>query len=205
MEADSYTVGFNDIRANNKFKVSAFYIKLKDEIYYYKDLVSSWPAPSLSANTNIDKSHKYGLDIYDKFLISNEFNVALNYNYTKAIVDTEAGRNGEIYSNKDLPGVSKHNAKATLNYLPNNFTTLALTHTYRSDAYAAEDFSNSFTQKQSEFNSTDLSATFAKDNYEIFAKINNLFDQKNGLWIRDDAIYPVNFERTVMLGLKLKY
>ena len=47
--------------------------------------------------------------------------------------------------------------------------------------------------------------TYAKKNWEIFAKINNLFNQNNGLWIRDDAIYPVNFTTTAIAGFKLKY
>ncbi len=28
-------------------------------------------------------------------------------------------------------------------------------------------------------------------NLEIFGKVQNLFDEKNGLWVKDDAIYPV--------------
>jgi iron complex outermembrane receptor protein len=52
---------------------------------------------------------------------------------------------------------------------------------------------------------TDISATYAKKTWEVFAKINNLFNQKNGLWIKDDAIYPVNFTTTAIAGFKLKY
>ncbi len=205
MKADSYTLGFNSIQAGNKFKISAYYIDLKDEIYYYKDAVNSYPNPSLSVNTNIDSSYKYGLDIYDKWLISKNFDLVLNYNYVQAIIDKEIGRNGEDYSGNHLPGVSDHNIKVTLGYLPNEHTRLALTQVYRSEAYAANDFENNFAQKQDAYMSTDLSASYAKDNYEVFAKINNLFNQNNGLWIRDDAIYPVNFTTTAIAGLKLKF
>jgi iron complex outermembrane receptor protein len=205
MQANNYTLGYNNIQATNKFKVSAYYIDLKNEIYYYKDLVNSYPSPSLSVNTNIDKSHKYGLDIYDKWLITPSFNVVFNYNYVQAIIDEEIGRNGEDYAGKKLPGVSNHNVKATLSYLPNEFTTFAITETYRSEAYAMNDFNNDFSQKQDPYMSTDISATYTKDNYELFAKINNLFNQKNGLWIQDDAIYPVNFATSGIVGFKLKY
>ena len=37
------------------------------------------------------------------------------------------------------------------------------------------------------------------------ARIQNIFDESNGLWIRDDAIYPVNFERTYYAGAKIKF
>ncbi|MBU1989864.1 TonB-dependent receptor [bacterium] len=205
MQANSLTLGYNSITNTNKLKISAYYIDLQDEIYYYNDLVNSWPAPSLSVNTNIDKSRKYGIDVYDKYLISGMWNLALNYNYVQAIIDEETGRNNEDYSGNKLPGVSEHNAKATLSYLPSPHATIALTQIYRSQAYAINDFDNDLNQKQDPYKSTDISVTYAKDNYEVFAKINNLFNQKNGLWIKDDTIYPVNFTTTAMAGFKLKY
>jgi len=193
-EANNYTVGYSNILDTNKFKISAYYIDLTNEIYY---------DPFGYQNTNIDKSHKYGLDIYDKYIINKEFNVALNYNYVQAIIDEEI-ENGDNYAGNELPGVSNHNIKATISYLPNKNTTLSLTQIYRSEAYAAEDFNNNFSQKQDAFNSTDISVTYTEDNWEVFAKINNLFDQSNGLWIHDDAIYPVNYTTTAIAGFKLK-
>ncbi|MDT8338427.1 MAG: TonB-dependent receptor [Sulfurimonas sp.] len=197
-QAHNYTLGFNYIKPKNKLKISFFYIDLKDEIYYYSD-----PTYINSKNTNIDKSYKYGLDVYDKWLVTDEFNIALNYNYVQAKIDKEI-ENGEDYSGNDLPGVSDHNIKATLSYLPNKNTTLALTQVYRSEAYAANDFNNDFAQKQDAYKSTDISLTYTKDSLELFAKINNLFNQKNGLWIQDDAIYPMNFTTTAIAGFKLK-
>ena len=199
MKTDSYTLGFNFILPQNKFKISAYYIDLKNEIYLHKAYVGDF-----GTNTNIDKSHKYGVDIYDKWLITDAYNLVLNYNYVQAIIDDEKEGTDDYAGNK-LPGVSDHSIKATLSYLPTKHTTLCLSQTYRSEAYAADDFANNFEQKQDAYNTTDISATYTKDNYEYFAKINNLFDQSNGLWVKDDAIYPVNFARTVLAGLKLKF
>jgi len=199
MKADSITLGFNYFQPNNKLKISIYYIELEDEIYLSKAY-----SGDLGTNTNVDRSHKYGLDFYDKWIINSEFNLVFNYNYVQAIIDEEVGTSGEDYSGNKLPGVSNHNAKTTLSYLPNKNSSISLTQAYRSKAYAADDFGNSFAQKQDAYYSTDVSATYAKDNWEIFAKINNIFDQSNGLWIKDDAIYPVNFTRTAILGLKLK-
>ncbi len=192
MKTDTYTIGYNLITPKNKFKGSIFYADLKNEIYYYSN---TW------TNTNIDQSHKYGLDLYDQWIINDQFNLTANYNYVQAIIDTEH-QHGEVYDTNKLPGVSNHNIKATFSYLPNTNTTLALTQLYRSKAYAQEDFSNSFTQKQDAYQSTNISITYAKDNYEMFAKINNLFDQSNGIWINNNEIYPVDFTTTVMAGLK---
>lgn len=154
--ANNFSLGFNHIVDNNKFKITAFYIDLKDEIYYHKT------GPRSGDNTNIDKSHKYGLDIYDKFLISKEWSVALNYNYIQAIIDEEK-EGADDYAGNKLPGVSDHNIKASLGYTPNKFSTITLSQTYRSEAYAANDFNNNFSQKQDPYMSTDISATYAKN------------------------------------------
>ena len=37
------------------------------------------------------------------------------------------------------------------------------------------------------------------------AAIANVFEHKNGVWVRDNAIYPVNFERTWKLGAKFSF
>jgi len=198
-KSNSYTAGYNKITTTNKLKIALYYIAMKDEIYYYAD-----PTFVNSKNTNIDKSHKYGFDLYDKYLLSKKINLIFNYNYVQAIIDEEI-ENGENYSGNELPGVSNHNVKATINYLPNEHTTIGLTQVYRSEAYAANDFNNNFAQKQEAYTSTNLSYTYANKKYEIFAKINNLFNQKNGLWISDDAIYPLDFTTTAIFGLKLKY
>lgn len=194
-KAHSYTIGYNNITGMNKLKISAFYIDMKNEIYY---------SPSNFSNKNLDESHKYGFDIYDKYLFNPTFNIALNYNYVKAIIDKEADGISN-YNKKELPGVSNHNLKATLNYLANKNTTLSLTQVYRSETYAAEDFNNNFFQKQKAYNATDITLTYTQKNYEFFAKINNIFNQKNGIWIKDDAIYPVNFTTTALAGFKYKY
>lgn len=199
MKAHNYTLGYNHITPSNKFKISAYYLDLQDEIYYYPGI--SWVG---AKNTNIDQSYKYGFDLYDKYIVSENFNLIFNYNYVQAIIDKEL-ENGEDYSGNKLPGVSNHNAKLTLQYFPNDNTTLALTQVYRSKAYAIEDFANNMSQKQDAFKSTDISVKYAQKGYELFAKINNVFNQKNGMWIKEDAIYPINFTTTAIAGFTLKY
>ncbi len=90
------------------------------------------------------------------------------------------------YDGKDLPGVSKHNLTLGLGYDFYKFSTF-LSHTYKSSAYATNDFKNDFKQKQEAYHSTDFSISFKHKELEIFGKIQNLFDQKNGLWVQDDV------------------
>lgn len=194
----NYTVGYNNILQNNKFKFSIFRADLKNEIYYYN--TGSWLT---SFNTNIDKSHKYGLEIFDKYLINENLYTSFNYSYIIAKIDEENEGNG-TYNGKYLPGVSKHNITVNLGYYINNINTI-LSHTYKSSAYASNDFENNFIQKQEAYNSTDFTISYTYQNLELFGKIQNIFDKKNGMWIRDDAIYPINFERTYYAGMKVKF
>jgi len=202
MKADTYTMGYNRINKKNKFKASVFYTDLSNEFYYYTGPGGTFdPA---SKNTNIDESSKYGLELFDDYYINQNWNITALYNYVRAKIDKEV-ENGTDLSGNTLPGVPKHTFKATLNYYPNTDTTLSLVQNYRSEAFALNDTQNNFSQKQEQYLGTDISISYAKDNYEVFAKISNLFDQSNGLWISDDAIYPVNFRRTFLTGLKLKF
>ncbi len=198
-KVNTYTLGYNNFQENNKLKIALFRANLKNEIYFYN--TGNWMIPSY--NTNIDKSHKYGLEVYDKFLINENLYTSLNYSYIKAKIDRENEGNG-VYDGKDLPGVSKHNLTLGLGYDFYKFSTF-LSHSYKSSAYAINDFKNDFKQKQEAYHSTDFSVSFKHKELEIFGKIQNLFDQKNALWVQDDAIYPVNFERTFFAGMKVSF
>ena len=198
-KVNTYTLGYNNFQENNKLKIALFRANLKNEIYFYN--TGNWMIPSY--NTNIDKSHKYGLEVYDKFLINENLYTSLNYSYIKAKIDRENEGN-RVYDGKDLPGVSKHNLTLGLGYDFYKFSTF-LSHSYKSSAYAINDFKNDFKQKQEAYHSTDFSVSFKHKELEIFGKIQNLFDQKNALWVQDDSIYPVNFERTFFAGMKVSF
>ena len=199
MTSDTVTVGYTALTAANRLKVSAYYAALKNEIYYYSD-----PAYIASKNTNIDRSHKWGIDLYDRWQVNEKLALSLHYTYVQAVIDEEK-ENGEDYGGNDLPGVSPHTVKAALTLTPTETTTFILSHTYRSETYALNDFSNDASQKQEAYNSTDVSFTYARKTYELFARVSNLFNRPNALWVQDDAVYPVNFTTTAYAGAKLKF
>jgi len=199
MTSDTVTAGYTAITSGNKFKLSAYYAALRNEIYYYSD-----PSYIASANTNIDRSHKFGIDFFEQWRVTERFALFANYNYVRAIIDEEK-QNGEDFSGNKLPGVSPHTLKAGLTVMPTDALTFTLSHTYRSASYAMNDLGNDFAQKQQPYNSTDVSLTYAAPSYALFAKINNMFDNPNGLWVEDNAIYPVNFTTTAVAGVTLKY
>ncbi|NLC08382.1 MAG: TonB-dependent receptor, partial [Gammaproteobacteria bacterium] len=199
-KSKTLNIGLNHVTERNKLKITSFYSKLKNEIYYYDS--GDWMIPSY--NTNIDKSYKYGLEIQDSFQVTPELLTRVNYAWTRAKIDKEDDGNG-AFNGKKLPGVSEHSITAGIDYRVVQDGTLTLTQNWRSRAYAAEDFANDFDQKQKAYNTTDLGYAHKIDNFTLFAQVNNVFNRKNGLWIGDDEIYPVNFTRTWYAGIRASF
>ena len=196
-KSKTLNIGLNHVTERNKLKVTSFYSKLKNEIYYYNYNFSD-------INTNLDKSYKYGLEVQDSFQITPELLTRVNYAWTRAKIDKEDKGNG-AFNGKKLPGVSEHSITAGIDYRVVQDGTLTLTQNWRSRAYAAEDFANDFDQKQKAHNTTDLGYAHKIDNFTLFAQVNNVFDKKNGLWVGDDAIYPVNFTRVWYAGIRASF
>lgn len=199
-KSKTLNVGLNYVTATDKSKLTLFRSNLNNEIYYYS--TGDYLLPSY--NTNIDKSHKYGLELQNRHQLTEKLFSVVNYSYTRAIIDNENDGAG-TYNGKDLPGVSKHAINVSLNYSPTVKSTVVLSHNYRSSAYAAEDFSNTFSQKQTPYQSTNLSYSYIIKQLELSLAVDNLFEESNGLWIRDNAIYPVNFTRNWSVGAKLNF
>ena len=199
-KARTLTLGLNHNTPKNRLKASVFYAKLRNEIYYYS--AASW----LDAkNTNIDQSHKYGLELQDRWQITPRFSALVNYAWTRAIIDRENEGAG-AFNGKQLPGVSRHSMVLGLNVRIAQNGNLALTHTWRSSAWAEEDLANANRQKQKAYQSTDVSYRHqVAKQLELYGSVSNLFARKNGIWVRDDAIYPVNFDRTWKLGARLSF
>lgn len=193
-KSKTLNIGFNHVLPNNRFKATTFYSKLNDEIFYNSTL-------GFGTNTNIDKSHKYGLELQDYFKFDNQLSATIIYNYTRAILDSEDDGSVAI-KNKDLPGVPKHTVVANINYLFLDHAKLNLNHTWRSKAYAFNDFQNNFKQKQDNYESTNIALSYQYKNFQVFISINNLFEQENSIQVQDDAIYPIDFVRTWRVGLK---
>jgi iron complex outermembrane receptor protein len=129
----------------------------------------------------------------------------LNYNYTVAKIDKET-QGSDVYDGNYLPGVSNHNVNLGINYQISDKSKLNVTQKWRSEAYAAEDFSNTDTQKQTAFKSLDISHTykFSKD-IEFSVSVQNLLENKNGFWLRDNVVTPNNFTRNISASMEYKF
>ena len=198
MKVDTYSVGFNYISYPHMFKTTLFYAFVDNEIYYN---VTS------GNNTNLKETEKRGIEVSEKYQILSNLFTALNYSY----VDTEIINDGLSgnFNGRSIPGVSSHNVKVALGYNPVKPVALVLSHTYKSKTYAIDDFDGNYGKMES-YHVTDFSVAYTYKNYEIFAKVNNLLDKKNALYADGGAwlglgVYPVNYERTFLVGFNAKF
>ncbi len=194
-KSKTINVGLNHIFSNNRLKVTAFHANLDDEIYFN---------PATFINTNIDSSHKYGLEIQDHISFTDKLSAGLIYTYTRAIIDRENDLAGTA-NGKDLPGVPKHAITANLNYKFLEHGNLNISQAWRESTYAFNDFANNASQKQGHYESTNIAASYQYKNFQIFTSINNIFEHENSLQVANDAIYPVDFVRTWRVGMKADF
>lgn len=192
----NFNLGFNHLTQSNQLQATLFYSRLKNEIYA-TDIAGTF------TNTNIDKSHKYGLEIQDRYQFNEQLQGRLNYAWTVAKIDRENEGNGK-YNGKKLPGVSAHSITAGLDYNVLKNGTLSLTQNWRSRSYTLNDFENNM-NKAKAYNTTDFGYSHKIQQFTLFAQVNNLFNKKNGVWVTDNAVYPVNFTRTWHAGARISF
>jgi outer membrane receptor protein involved in Fe transport len=107
---------------------------------------------------------------------------------------------------KTNPMTSKHNITASVIYSFSDKTKMTLTQKYRSSAFAEEDYTNTATQKQKAYNSTDFNFSFSpNEGLEFNFDVENLFENSYGTWLRADVIYPGNFTRNINASLSYKF
>ena len=92
------------------------------------------------------------------FAVSPKWSTNVNYAYTNAIIDKEA--DNSAFNGKTNPMTSKHNISASVIYGLSDNASITLTQKYRSSAFAEEDYTNTATQKQKAYNSTDFNFSY---------------------------------------------
>ena len=191
-KVETSTLGFKHITKKHVFKSSIFYSRLHNEIYYNANTFQ---------NTNLDETQKLGFNLYDKYQLNTLFSASVNYNYVRATILSE--EDDASFTGKKLPGTPPHSVTLAGTYKFDKKSKLNISQNYRSQTYSSNDFANSLAQKQEAYTSTDLAFSYNHSKeLKFFSKIQNLFNQANGIWTKDDNIYPVNFETNIQIGLK---
>jgi iron complex outermembrane receptor protein len=203
-KSKTINIGLNYLTESSKTKVTLFRTNLTNEIYLCKLIVAS-DCSQYGDNTNLDKSHKFGLELQNKYNVNSKLSTNINYAYTEAIIDSE-DRGSGAFNGKTLPMTSKHNISVSAIYYLNDNASMMLTQKYRSKGFAADDFSNTLSQRQMAYNSTDFNFSYKTDNdLELNFDVVNLFDSSYGTSIQDDAIYPASYTRNIKLSVSRKF
>ena len=188
-------VGLNYLTEKSKTKVTLYRSNVSNEMFYNSATYN---------NTNLDESHKQGLELQNLFALSPKWSTNVNYAYTNAIIDKEADNSS--FNGKINPMTSKQNISASVIYSFSDKTKMTLTQKYRSSAFAEEDYTNTATQKQKAYNSTDFNFSFSpNEDLEFNFDVENLFENSYGTWLRADVIYPGNFTRNINASLSYKF
>lgn len=188
-------IGLNHVTSANRFKLTVFRAKLENEIYY---------EPITFTNTNIDTSHKYGLELQNAWQATDKLSLTANYSHIRAIIDQE-NAGGGAYDGKELPGVPRHAVQLGLGYKLDDRSSIHASHAWRSATWAANDFDNNNAQKQQAYASTNVSYRYQRKEFALFAAVENLFGKRNGIWTADNSIYPANFARSLKVGVDAKF
>ena len=205
MEVRTINFGANYNDGFQKIKQSIFYSDIDNEIVFNPNNLShdDW-----GTNENIDRSRKYGYELFIQKKLNDLLDVKFNYSYIRAqiISDTSVTFPG----GKNLPGVPKNSINLSFNYTKENFLA-SINHHWRDRSYVLNDFDNNSNQLAPSFESTDLylryklSMQYEKlSSISFFTNINNIFKQKNGIQSYDDTIYPFNFRRTWFIGMEVE-
>ena len=203
----NFNVGLNHLSANSKTKLTLYRSNVTDEMFLCKPNAASDCTRNfgMGENLNLDKSHKQGLELQNKYVYSPNWSTDLNYAYTIAKIDSDDKGNGAL-NGKTNPMTSKHNISASVIYSFNDNANMMLTQKYRSKAFAEEDYANIFTKKQPEYNSTNFNFSYSPNgDLKFNFDIENLFKNSYGTRLRDDVIYPGNSTRNIKAGLTYKF
>ena len=200
----TFNIGLNHLTDNSKTKLTLYRSNIKDEMFLCKSNAAS-DCGLYGDNLNLDKSHKQGLELQNKYVFSPKWSTGLNYAYTIAKIDSDDKGAGAL-NGKTNPMTSKHNISAYVIYSLSNKTNMTLTQKYRSEAFAEEDYANIFTKKQPEYNSTNFNFSYnPNDDLSFSFDVENLFENSYGTRLRDDVIYPGNSTRNIKAGLTYKF
>ena len=203
-KSKNINVGLNHLTNNSKTKLTLYRSNVTDEMFLCKSNAAS-NCGTFGENLNLDKSHKQGLELQNKYVFSPKWSTDLNYAYTIAKIDSDDKGNGAL-NGKTNPMTSKHNISASVIFSFNDNANMMLTQKYRSEAFAEEDYANIFTKKQPEYNSTNFNFSYSpNEDLKFNFDIENLFKNSYGTRLRDDVIYPGNSTRNIKAGLTYKF
>jgi len=207
--SDTVTAGARLVLPDTRVDLSVFHASLRDEIY---------TDPVTFTNTNLDRSHKYGLELQAVHDLTDTLRGRLAWTWTRALVDHEAAdpATGQpAIRDRELPGVPRHGITAGLDWALDPATRLNVSQIWRSSAWAISDFQNGGL-RQRPYRLTNLLLTHRLDqHWQAFVAADNLFEARNALYVHTPfgvtpAVdggygYPSDYQRLWRFGVRAAF
>jgi len=207
--SDTVTAGARLVLPDTRVDASVFHASLRDEIY---------ADPVTFTNTNLDRSHKYGIELNLLQKVTEALRGRVAWTWTRAVIDREAAdpATGQpALRHRELPGVPRHGITAGLDWTIDPATRLNVSQIWRSTAWAISDFDNDGL-RQRPYRLTNLLLTRRLDSHwQAFFAIDNLFEVRNAVYVRTPfgvtpAVdggygYPSDYQRLWRFGLRAEF
>lgn len=211
--ARTIEAGFRGTNGNVNWNAGVFYTQLKDDLFFFPATEDDPDDPRLNVGIfdNIDETSRAGLELgangsYDKLTwFANYAYVRAafedKFSYAREVDDEVVAFNVE--EGDRLPGIPAHNIKIGADYAFTQQFSLGFTASYHSSQYYRGDEAN-VDKKIGHYKVVNLHGRYnVTDNFEIFAKVDNLFDSEYntfGLYGEPDEAPGFDFEDPRFVG-----
>lgn len=167
--------------ADYRTQVTAYRLRLDDEIFYDPTIPNGPWGPG--ANANGEQSERIGLSVQSSRQMNDQLLLSLGYDYLDA--KYIAGSN----DGKTIPWVSENTVTALLNWQASDQLSLTYDTRYESEKYRSGDSGNTMEKIDAVWVSN-LSANQDYDNWSIGLTVNNLFDEQYAGSVYYSGYYP---------------
>ncbi|WP_163930643.1 TonB-dependent receptor [Paraferrimonas sp. SM1919] len=165
----SYEAGWDLNTQSQQLSINAYKLDLENEIIYDSNAPKPDGGQFNGANVNAESSTRLGIAASWQYQLSDTVNFNANYSYVDAKFTKGAN------TDKKLPWVSPHTAKASLNWFINDDITLFAEHLYTGERRLESDFAN-VGETLASYQLTNLALSYKLDALKLTARVENLFD-----------------------------
>ena len=211
--ARTIEAGFRGSNGNVNWNAGVFYTQLKDDLFFFPAVEDDVDDPRLNVGIfdNIDETSRAGLELGANGTVD-KLSWFANYAYVRAAFEDKFSYAREVDDDvvtfnveegDRLPGIPAHNIKIGADYAFTQQFSLGFTASYHSSQYFRGDEAN-VDKKIGHYKVVNLHGRYnVTDNFEIFAKVDNLFDSEYntfGLYGEPDEAPGFDFEDPRFVG-----
>jgi iron complex outermembrane receptor protein len=160
----TFSLGTNTRFPKLGVNIDYFYSKLNNEIFLDPSV------GPVGVNANYDKTERQGFNVSFELKPLNVLDIALGYRYTKA--EFSAGS----FSGKTIPMVPESKLNLSLRYTFMEYCRIFIDTVYRDKVFLVNDVNNVLDSLDSYW-VTNLKLTYHKGGIELYAGVNNLFNE----------------------------